>query len=293
MISLDCPCCGVPFLTATQRPGQTEEEFRAAWRALTTSVPVCNCTGCEMSFKVTDGGNPMVAVSLTNVSKPRINSVNVATMPRTGGTNIVIHGQALNVGNLVVRFNGVAAPQVDQRTATSARVVTPPGSYLLNVAERIVRLVLTPLLGSFSVGESFTTNGGGTGVVRRINGNQHAVFFANIASGLSSLVGTSIVGNSGAVATVASADIPRLQVGEVVSGSISAAMAVVRTVSPLRVDSPTCGFVVDELVTGTTSGAVVRLAATAPYSGAVAITVENEYGKRLVGSSLINVLSYI
>jgi hypothetical protein len=229
---------------------------------------------------------------LVDISRPSVTGVNVSTTPRTGGTAVFIQGESLDIGTLQVKFNNVLSPQVDQRTETTARVVTPPASYTLNVSEVCCRLVLTPLLGSLSLDESFTAGNGSTGTIRRISGSTHSVFFSSLVGSLSALVGTNIVGGSGAVATVTSASAPNFQAGEMVSGLTNAAVAVVRTSGPLVVDAPTGAFVEDELVLGATSGAVVRLAPSAPYSGAVEISVENEYGRRVTGSSLVGALTY-
>lgn len=292
MMSLNCPCCGTPFLTAAPSRGQTPEAFAAAWRALVAATPVCNCPDCDASYVVVDNGSPGDPVTLTNISKPSVTGVNVPVVPRTGGTALFIRGEALHVGTLQVKIGGVSVSQIDHRTPTSARVITPPASYTLNVAERCVRLVFTPVMGAFSVGESFSSGNGSTGTIRRSVGNQHDVFFSALVSGLADLVGVNVVGTSGAVATITAWAAPRLQPGEMVSGASSAAVAVVRTAAPLVVDAPTGPFVENELVLGAKSGAVVRLAPTAPYSGAVQITVENEYGRRDVGSSLVGALSY-
>jgi hypothetical protein len=247
---------------------------------------------CFGTFRIVDDASPFGSVMLHDISSPRIDSVNVSSGSRTGGTAVFIQGGALDVGTLVVKFRGVASPQVDQRTATTARVVTPPASYTLNVAEVCCRLVLTPLLGSLSLDESFTAVNGSTGTVCRISGSAHNVSFSTLVGSLSALVGTNIVGGSGAVATVSSASAPNFQAGEMVSGLTNAAVAVVRASGPLVVDAPTGAFVEDELVLGATSGAVARLAPSAPYSGAVEICVENEYGRRVAGSSLVGALTY-
>lgn len=290
MISLNCPHCAAPFLSAATPINQDPDRLMQAWRSIAVRVPICTCSTCDASFRIT--GGPSDSVTLTDVSKPSIESINVASAPRTGGTAVFIQGKSLDVGNLIVRFGGVAASQVDQRTPTSARVVTPPACYTLNVSEVCATLVLTPVLGSFSVGETVTASNGSTGIVRRIAGAQHSIYFASLPDGLSALTGVNLSGNSGAVATVNSVTAAPFQIGESVAGLTSAAVAVVQSVAPLVVRAPTGGFVANELVRGATSGSVVRLAPDIPYSGAVTVTVENEHGQRSSGAALVGAFSY-
>jgi hypothetical protein len=85
---------------------------------------------------------------------------------------------------------------------------------------------------------------------------------------------------------------PGFVVGEGVTGLTSGARGAIKSLSPFVVDAPTRAFVANEEVVGTASGASLRLKAI-PYSGAVDVTVENEYGQRVSGGTLVNGFSYL
>jgi hypothetical protein len=253
---------------------------------------VCNCGDCEASYKLVDGGTPEAPLALDDVSAPRIDSINVSAGPITGGTVVFIQGTALDVGALVVKFGGLSAPTVDQRTATSARVVTPNATLRLNVVETCARLTLAPMLGLLSEGESFTANDGSTGTIVLTTSTHYVATFATLVDGLAALVGTNIVGSSGAIATVTAANAPSLTPGEAINGSTSATVATVATTGSLSVTSPTGGFAPGELIIGSASGAVLKLDPVAPYTGEVDVSVENEYGRRQTGSTLVGAFTY-
>ena len=81
-------------------------------------------------------------------------------------------------------------------------------------------------------------------------------------------------------------------VGEEVLASLSGARGAVLTASPLVIDAPTKPFQANDEVSGTVTGARVRLSTT-PYSGAVDVTVENERGMRLSGARLVGGFVYV
>lgn len=291
MISLNCPYCGLNFLTATPALDQPVDTFVAAWKRAAVGS-VASCDGCSGTFRVIDDVSPGGSIALTSISRPRIDSLSVASGPRTGGTAVFIQGEALDIGTLTVRFGPVAAPTVDSRTHTTARVVTPPGIYALFVSEYCAKIVLAPVLGSFSVGETVTAASGSTGIVRAISGAQHFVYFSTLIESASELVGVYVSGSSGAVATVSAASLPIFQEGEQLHGHASAAVATVLSIAPLVVGAPTAGFSPGELVQGATSGATVKLDPTTPYSGLVDISVENEYGRRESGGTLAGAFTF-
>ncbi len=55
----------------------------------------------------------------------------------------------------------------------------------------------------------------------------------------------------------------------------------------LKVASPSGSFAAGEIVRGTSSGASDKLTTVAPFSGSVDITVENSFGQRGDGGSVI------
>jgi len=271
-------------------------EWRKAWKQTTTASPSggpqyhLKCEGCGAAFCIEDDGVDAEVGGLVergNVSPPMIASLNVATGPREGGNALIITGEALEVGTLVVKFADEPAVAVNNRTVTTANVSVPRATYALNVAERCYRLTLTITSGSLSVDEAVTTDAGSTGLIRLIDGNFYWIAFTNRSETLDEMVGTSVVGGgAGGTATIDAAMEVDLNVGEVVTGLSSGAFAVVRDLAPLVVKEPTAGFAPDELVRGDISGALVKLTSSPAYSGLVDVSVENEHGQRLTGASL-------
>ena len=266
----------------------------AAWKAdAAAGGHPAECPSCGSVFTQEDDGDPDGGVQPKDVSAPMVTSLNISSGPRTGGNAAFITGEALAVGNLVVKVGGKAAPMVDSRTETSARVVMPPATYQLNVAERCHKLTLTLTFGSLSVDEAITSTAGSTGTIRHIDGNQYMVAFVNLAELLEDMVGTSVIGGgSGGVATVTAASKPEFQVGESLNGLTSGSVGVVRTVVPLVVDSPSGGFSPNEVVSAPISGAFVKLGGSPAYSGLVDVIVENEYGQRASGGVLVGAYTY-
>ena len=164
MISLDCLHCGAPFLTATPRQGQDLDDFRAAWKLTAQQhSDMFTCAGCGGQFELQDDGidtGQGGSVDLHDVSKPRIDSLNVGSGAPTGGNALFIFGSALDVGTLVVKFGGKVSPEVSHRTATQARVVVPGGQYTL--------LGPTFTSGTFMVGEEVVSTSGARGAVKSL-----------------------------------------------------------------------------------------------------------------------------
>lgn len=228
-LKIDCAYCPPDTTLLASSPGfqQDEMEWRKAWKraAQNSEYMHIECSGCGATFALADDGTAPEQdglVTRENVSMPRIDSLTIGSGSRTGGEALYIMGSALDVGSLVVKFNGTPVQQVTNRTATQARVVTPVGQYTLNVDQIIT--------GTFIVGEE-------------------------------------------------------------VRGQSSGCRAVVKSLSPFVVSAPTQALSPFEEVHGVSSTAQLRLQAN-PYSGAVDVTVENEYGKRLVGGTLVGGFIY-
>jgi len=297
MISLNCPYCATNFITATPQTEASEAALRAAWKAQVSATPmICECVSCNGSFQIADDGIPTVSggsVELSNVSKPRIDSLNVAAGPREGGNVLIVTGHALDAGALVVKFADEASPTVDNRTETTARVVVPPATYMLSVLERCTKLTLSVVSGSLAVDEAVTSTAGSSGVIRLIEGSVYWIAFGTLVEELNDMVGTNLTGGgSGGVRQVdAAVEVP-FTVGENVIGLSSVVVGVVRSDTPLAVVAPTGGYAPNELVQGASSGALAKLTSSPAYSGLVDVSVENEFGQRLAGGSLPGVYTY-
>jgi len=293
MISLDCSYCGANFVTAAPAENQDPAVFRSQWKALAQRAPVCACASCHGSFVISDDGEPSGIVKLQNVSTPQITSLNVVVGAREGGNALIITGEALEVGTLVVKFAGRPCSIVDNRTRDTARVVVPRATYAINVLEQCHKLTLNVTPGVLAVDEAVTSDAGSTGVIRLIEGSTYWIAFANLAETLDEMIGTNLTGGvSGGVASVVIATAVEFLVDEAVTGQSSGAFAVVRDAQPLVVTSPTTGFAPNELVRGDSSDALVKLTSSPAYSGLVDVSVENEYGQRLTGASLPGAYTY-
>jgi len=296
--SVDCDYCAPPgnTLVAFQpHPDQKQSEFDAAWKAAASLVGNIECANCGARYQLAD--DPAGSVQPMNMSRPKITSINATSGYRAGGNVIFISGEALEVGDLVVRFAGKAAPTVDQRTKTTARVVVPQGCYRLNVEELLSRLVVAVTNGSFQVGESITTSDGSTGVVRHIASSVFMVYMSTLVTSLDDLVGLTVSGgSSGATGTINAVSMPLFSDGEIGRGTTSLTSGLMRdsAATPYApvVDNPTDSFAPGELVEGTVSGAMVKLSGSPAYSGLVDITVENEYGQRDSGNTLEDAYTY-
>lgn len=293
-----CPEAGTLF-QASCPPGLDEKKWRSAWKATATGgldggpqYKRINCGHCGGHLQIVDDGVSVDeggSITSKDVSMPRIDSLSISGGSRTGGTTTIIHGSSLDVGDLVVHV-GSGEAQVTNRSSTEATISTPPGNYSLNVAEgSMVELVFESVTGSFTPNESFTVAGSvASGMVRVVNGTTLTVSINAIVVKLSELSGILVVGgSSGAYGNVLTAQMILFQAGEQITGLASGARGVLLDGPTFVIDQPTGGFAPNELVVGTASGATAKLAASPAYSGAVDVTVENEYGRRDSGGKLV------
>lgn len=303
--TIDCTyCVGTPtLLSASLASEQDPTAWGENWKATLTAGPGggpqvrgVECPECGAEFGMEDDGIPADqggTIQQTNISRPTLASLNAVTGPRTGGNALVITGSRLELGTLIVRFDGKPALTVDQRTLTTARVVVPQGCYRLNVEEHLHVLTLTITSGALIVNEAVTTDGGSVGVIRHIDGSTYKVIFQTLVETPAAMVGTRLVGGgTGGTADIDEADLPVFTDGEQVFGLSSGAYGSARGGTLLIVDNPTTSYSSDELVQGESSGAMVRLTGNSPYSGLVDVSVENEHGQRVVNGTLIGAYTY-
>jgi hypothetical protein len=294
---VECVYCSPTQELFSPTPGEGQDpiEWARTWKAAAPSYSVFSCAGCGGSFGIEDDGVDADLggiVQQTNVSRPRLDSLSVTTGPRGGGNALFISGIALDVGTLVVKFDGKSAA-VDSVTSTSARVVVPVGVYRLHVAEHLHTLTLTINSGSLAVDEAVTTAAGSTGIVRHISGATYMIVFQTLVETLSEMVGTVLTGGvGGGVATVDAADLVTFVSNEQVFGLTSGSFGTARGGLPLIADAPTNAFAPNELVKGSVSGAMVKLLGSPANSGAVDVVVENENGQRSVGGTLVRGYTY-
>lgn len=271
--------------------GQAQAAFDAAWKKVIPDYSSIECLVCGSQYQLKD--DPGGSVQRSNKSKPKITSLNSLIGPREGGNVLVITGEALELGDLVVKFDGNPAPTVDQRTVTTARVVVPQGCYRLNVLEHLHALTLTITSGSLALNEAVTTDGGSVGVIRRIDGSTYNVIFQTIRETPTEMVGTSLIGGgTGGTASIDTASLPSFADGEQALGLSTSAIGVARGGTLLTVDNPTTSYASDELVKGESSGAMVKLGGSPAYSGLVDVTVENENGQRVTGGTIDGAYTY-
>ena len=158
------------------------------------------------------------------------------------------------------------------------------------------RTVLSGVSGTFIIDESVTFGStGATGTLRRINGSSYYISIPALPEGVTrdNLAGEVLMGGvSAATGTVTSTTIVEFIIGEAVVGSLTSAAAVVHQQSPLVADNPTGAFGPNELGVGQVSGATAKLGGSPAYSGLVVITVENEFGRRNIGDSLVKAFTY-
>lgn len=270
--------------------------WRRAWKAAAGQVSSLECSGCGGQFAFEDDGVAADEGGLVvrrNISSPKITGLNTSSGPRTGGTALFLAGDALDIGSLSVLVGGKPVTLIDQRTQTSARVLTPPATYELLYSTSADRFTTTPVLGNLQAWEAVISPSGSTGTVWLISGSTHWIYFDYVAPEDGDLVGIGLTGStSGGIVTVSAVDYPTFLPGETAFGLTSVAQGTVRTAGPLLIDSPTAAFVVNELVKGGTSGALVKLNSDQAYSGTVDVVVENEHGRRKVGGALTGAYTY-
>lgn len=299
--TIDCVYCppGSTLMSVSLPKEADDTAWREAWKATTTAGPggsslyLIECV-CGARFTLEDDGLDASLgglVTSSNVTQPRIDSLNISAGPRLGGNALFLLGGALENGALVVKFDGKPAILVDTVTEGSARAVVPPASYRLNAEEYLYAFSLTVYSGSLSAGEAVTTADGSTGIVRYV-GSTFMIALQSRVGTIESMVGTIMTGAGGGAATIDAITLPTFLPGEGVTGLTSGTGAVLRTNLPIVVDTPSGAFAVNELVKGDASGAMVRLTASPAYSGIVDVSVENENGQRVVGGLLPGAYTY-
>ena len=296
-IRIVCDYCSPEAVLMQMSPSLRQDPIAwcKAWKSTLTGAPGGNpqfsalTCACGSTYTLEDDGISAEdggCLSQKNVSAPLITSVSVAGGLVKGGTRLLLSGQALDVGTLVVHF-GSHDGIVLKRTSSTAEVSVPSGGYKLFVdGGTLSQILISPRSGNFTVGEHLTFVG--TGVIGQVcaaNAGDLVVEFVT-PSDLDSLVGLRVTGSqSSSSGTVSNVSTSSLIPGETLLGVDSKSMGTIESVSPLLVFSPTGKFSPGEIVKGQGSGACVRLKATNYYSGTVDICVSNEFGERLDGSS--------
>lgn len=118
---ITCPCCGDEVLVDVRNASL------AAWQEVVANGQMvdCTCEGCGCAYNPADAGG---SISQVDVSRPAIDSINVETGSVAGGTAVIITGHALDIGTLVVKFDGVQATNLRNNTGGSVTVDTPAHS---------------------------------------------------------------------------------------------------------------------------------------------------------------------
>jgi hypothetical protein len=269
-IQLACPC-GCPGAYVVN----DDSINLGNWRALAIAGEYRCCTTCGCAYRLTDGGT---SIGLSNVSCPRIDSLDTTTGPLAGGTTVNVTGHGFTTGTLTVNFDDVPATIIGTPTLTAAQVTSPAGRVaLVEQGPHQTKLTLTGVSGTFSPGESLKVAAGfGVGFVGSVGGS--FIYAVNYPQALAA--GSVIAGvNSGASGTVSAVGTD-FQFGEILTGQTSGATASVVQSSPLRVSSITGTFATGEWVLGATSAAMAQLSNTTATSKSVVVTVSNGNGLR-------------
>lgn len=299
---IDCNYCDPPktLFKISLPPLADEMTWRRAWKSTLTgginggpqfTNMRCAC-GAEFTFEddgisVEDGG----LVKKKNVSRPKITGLTLSGGARDGGAVVTIVGAALDHGSISVKFDKNIA-KIKERTSNSVTVEAPYGCYRLNVAEGPLRkLLITKIAGNLINNEAFTIgNTGITGSIRCINSDSIMVAAPSLSTeDWIRLVGETLQGSSsGASVRISASHVPVFISGEQLVGLLSNSSGVFRAdPTSFIVDRPTNSFAPREPVVGLSSGAAIILEKSPAYSGAVDVSVENELGQRLDGSSRI------
>lgn len=289
MFSCYCSCTA----SASKHPAFESLDLAAA-RALlndpnvilTTECGACGCRAAPVD-NVTD-------IGLVDVSQPAVHSISPSSDVLGGGAAITLTGHRLDLGSLVVKFDGVPGVNLRSRTETSAVVDAPAGYIkLVEIGDRQRKLEFSGASGAFQVGETLTGQLRG-GTLRVAAYDVDHVMVEEIRGQID--LGEQFTGDlSGELATAGTYH-PDFQVGETVQGETSNATAVVRASSSypdklIKVDTFNGQFQADEWVVGLTSQARVQLSST-PQDGSVLVTVENENGSRSIGGKLYSGFTY-
>lgn len=153
IVTCECDCIGGPLMTVS---GASLE----AWQTVIANggIRQITCAECGCQY---DPKNNTTSIGQVDVSRPRIDSIGVITGPRAGGTSVTITGHSLSIGNLVVKFDGMAGTGVvvgDDDHAT----VTTPAAAIVRVKTRggiIGTLAMNDVLTGDSSGVSGTFKG--------------------------------------------------------------------------------------------------------------------------------------
>jgi hypothetical protein len=294
-LNIECPYCSPTetLLLATPTSGQSESAWSAAWKLAANAGYQLDCPCCGATVVLEDDGQPVSSgggVISSNVSSPRIDSLTIGSGPRTGGTALYINGSALNIGNLVVKFAGKPVQAVTNRSATQARVVTPIGRYAFPGAKVLHKLLLSNRTGNITAQQPVQFSNGSQATVRFVESPLVMwIQFSTITAPITAFAGSVVTGPTGS-GPVASVTLPAFIVGEGVTGLSSSARGTF--VAPFCADAPSAAFANGELLKGDASGATALLG-TPAYSGAVDVTVENEYGIRQTGGTLVGGFTYL
>jgi len=279
-IVLTCPCGCQGYYILNEL--QVSLDY---WRSQANAGYAQNCVVCGCRFALVD---QTTQIGLSDISSPRVDTIDQKTGPLAGGTTVTLSGHRLNFATPAVTFDGVPATIIGTPTNDTLVASSPPGHYQMVAAGSHQRkLVFSGANGTFQVGEGIHgTQLGGWGVIRAVFANYlyvDSVFLTFQAN--EPIVGV----KSGATATATSLG-GDFQVGETITGQSSNATATVVQPNPLRVSTPTGTFTPGEMVLGGTTAARVLLSATTAVSKAAVIGVSNTNGARFQGASYYSFL---
>lgn len=285
--SCSCPAQGGPH------PSFVQLDLAGAKALLNDPehVLVVSCGSCGCQATPVDNGD---SIGLVDISKPRVDSLSPNNDVLAGGAAVTISGHRLDLGTLVVKFDGTAGTNLRSRTETSAIVDAPAGTIkLVEINERQRKLEFSGASGGFQVGEIIT--GQLRGGQLRVTAYDPAYLMVESVRGQIDLGEQFTGANSGSLATAGTYH-PDFQVGETVQGETSNATAVLQVATDgitklLRANGFVGQFQADEWIVGLTSGARVQLSSV-PQDGSVLVTVENENGVRGVGGKLYGGFTY-
>lgn len=266
----------------------------SAWKAVAAQGgDPAYCTACGSRWAVEDDGNG--GIQRKDVSQPKATGLGAAQSGSiAGGTTVRVDGEALNVvGSMpVVLFDGVPGTNVVVQNDVAIDVDTPAGTVAIDVAEVCQRLDHgTVSNGPYQGGETVTGDtSSATGTVREVGAGYIMVAVtAGVFQETETVTGTT----STASATLNTLTAPVLQQGETVTGQTSGETGNVAALSPrVRVSGLSGALSANELVKGSTTGALYKLSAT-PTDGIVDVVVESDiHGRRGVDQTLSGAYEY-
>lgn len=139
-LTFSCQYCGPgqqvgPHVTHDPTTAD-EATWRQYWKDRATNNRDIECAMCGAQYDLEDDGVAAGSgggLQKKNVSRPKITSIDPTSGPEAGGTTISISGDALEVGTLAVKFDGVNATNMQNRTANSVDVDAPAGTGTVDV----------------------------------------------------------------------------------------------------------------------------------------------------------------